>query len=79
MVPLLAAIYLIAPIDLIPDVFPLVGQLDDLGVAALALELFLKLCPPGARAFHESAMAQRRGYSAMAPTDEIIDAEWRRE
>jgi uncharacterized membrane protein YkvA (DUF1232 family) len=77
-VPLLAALYLAAPLDFVPDIFPVVGQLDDLGIAVLGLEVFLRLCPPGARAFHEAAIASGRTYSPMAPSDEIIDAEWRR-
>ena len=77
-VPLLAALYLVAPLDFVPDIFPVLGQLDDLGVAVVALEVFLRLCPSGARAFHEAAIAERRAYSPMASTDEIIDAEWRR-
>jgi uncharacterized membrane protein YkvA (DUF1232 family) len=32
---LLAAIYVVWPIDLVPDVIPVVGWLDDLGVLAL--------------------------------------------
>jgi uncharacterized membrane protein YkvA (DUF1232 family) len=77
-VPLVAALYLVAPFDFVPDIFPVLGQLDDLGIAVLALEVFLRLCPSSARAFHEAAIAERRAYSPMAPTDEIIDAEWRR-
>lgn len=34
----LALLYLISPIDLLPDwVFPLIGWLDDLGIIALAI------------------------------------------
>jgi uncharacterized membrane protein YkvA (DUF1232 family) len=33
----IAAIYLIWPVDLIPDVAPLIGWLDDIGVTTLAL------------------------------------------
>ena len=75
-VPLLAALYLISPLDFIPDIFPIIGQLDDLGVALLALEVFLRLCPPRVRAFHQEAIAQGRRYSRMVHTDDVIDAEW---
>lgn len=51
-VPLLAKLivpglllYLAMPFDLIPDFIPVLGQLDDLLVAALALGLFVRLCP----------------------------------
>jgi uncharacterized membrane protein YkvA (DUF1232 family) len=76
-VPVLAALYLISPLDFIPDIFPIIGQLDDLGVLLLAMELFLRLCPPGPRNFHQAAIAQGRKYSRMTAVDDVIEAEWR--
>ncbi len=37
--------YVISPIDLIPDRFPIIGVLDDLVVAALAMDAFLAGVP----------------------------------
>jgi uncharacterized membrane protein YkvA (DUF1232 family) len=71
--PLLAAIYVVFPLDVVPDLLPVLGQVDDLGVALAALELFIRLCPPAAVAFHRAAMVERRPYSAMAPSDDFID------
>ena len=51
-VPLLAALYVVSPLDLVPDVFPLVGQIDDLTLVVVALVVFLRLCPRAAVAFH---------------------------
>jgi uncharacterized membrane protein YkvA (DUF1232 family) len=78
-IPLLAALYLIFPLDVVPDLLPVLGQLDDLGVALLAFEVFLRRCPAGAVAFHRAALAGRRRYGPMPPTADVIDAEWRRE
>lgn len=78
-VPLLAALYVISPIDVVPDVLPVLGQLDDLGIAIVALELFIGLCPMSAQAFHRTAIAQGRLYSSMSAADDFIDAEFRRE
>jgi uncharacterized membrane protein YkvA (DUF1232 family) len=39
-------IYLISPVDLIPDVAIGLGQLDDLAVLVIGLKLFIELCPP---------------------------------
>lgn len=36
-VAVLAAAYLVSPVDLVPDTIPVLGQLDDLSVAAFAL------------------------------------------
>jgi uncharacterized membrane protein YkvA (DUF1232 family) len=78
-VPLLAALYVISPVDFVPDIFPVLGQLDDLGIAVVTLEMFLRLCPSGAKTFHEEAIARGRAYSPMAPADDFIDTEWRRD
>lgn len=32
-----AVVYLVSPLDLVPDIVPVLGQLDDLGIAALAV------------------------------------------
>ncbi|TMC68395.1 MAG: DUF1232 domain-containing protein [Chloroflexi bacterium] len=38
--------YLFFPIDLIPDFVPVLGQLDDLAVVLLGLDLFIRSAPP---------------------------------
>lgn len=39
------AIYLLSPVDLIPDGIPLLGWLDDLALIAYVLPLLLRLLP----------------------------------
>jgi uncharacterized membrane protein YkvA (DUF1232 family) len=72
----LALAYLASPIDVLPDIFPMLGQLDDLAVAYGALKLFLRLCPSAAVVFHTAALAARRPFSRMSPADVVIDAEF---
>ncbi|MSQ40068.1 MAG: DUF1232 domain-containing protein [Dehalococcoidia bacterium] len=38
-------LYILMPIDIIPDFIPVLGYLDDLLVITLGLGLFLRLCP----------------------------------
>ena len=38
-------LYLILPIDLVPDFLPFVGQMDDLAIIYFGAKLFLQLCP----------------------------------
>jgi uncharacterized membrane protein YkvA (DUF1232 family) len=54
-------IYLLSPIDLIPDVIPFAGWLDDLVIVPLLLSLSIKLLPPPIR---ERARAQARRESS---------------
>lgn len=78
-IPILGGVYLIWPIDILPDLIPVLGQLDDIGVVMAALGLFLKLCPPTRVAFHREAMTKGGKYSAGRPQPGDIDAEFRRE
>ena len=79
LVPAVAALYLIWPIDLLPDLLPILGQLDDLGVVIAALELFLHLCPEAPASFHRAALAAGRKYQQMPAQGVVIDAEFRQE
>jgi uncharacterized membrane protein YkvA (DUF1232 family) len=84
-VPLAALAYVLSPLDFLPDFFPIVGQLDDLGIVILGLKLFLRLCPAEAAAFHREAIARRRPFSPMSQVGDardvgdVIDAEFRRQ
>ncbi|MDB5213570.1 MAG: hypothetical protein JWO86_1497 [Myxococcaceae bacterium] len=40
---LAAVVYVISPVDLIPDAFPIVGWLDDMGVMSLAVAWMWKV------------------------------------
>ncbi len=40
------ALYLLSPVDLVPDIFPVFGWLDDLALASFALPRLLKCLPP---------------------------------
>ena len=52
---IVSLIYLISPIDLIPDFIPVVGYLDDLIIVPLLLSICLKLLP---REIRESSRLQ---------------------
>jgi uncharacterized membrane protein YkvA (DUF1232 family) len=45
LIPLGAVVYVISPIDLIPDIIPVLGQLDDLGILMTALRVFNSIAP----------------------------------
>jgi uncharacterized membrane protein YkvA (DUF1232 family) len=64
-VPLGVALYFVMPLDLIPDFLPGLGQLDDIGVLLLAMNLFVNLAPQAVVAEHREAL----GYSGPAPAD----------
>ena len=63
--PVLALLYAISPWDLVPDILPAVGQIDDLIVAALLLLAFVFLA---LRAIAVDAV-RRIGRDAARPRD----------
>jgi len=40
-----AAVYAVSPLDFLPDLMPLLGQVDDLSIFVLACRSFIQLCP----------------------------------
>lgn len=42
----LVVVYLLSPLDVVPDLVPLIGAMDDLAVGFAGLWIFLRLCPP---------------------------------
>ncbi len=40
-----AVAYILLPLDLVPDLIPMLGQLDDIAVLIGACKLFVHLCP----------------------------------
>ena len=60
----LVALYVLSPIDLMPDWFALLGWIDDVGLLALGIPLLLSLVPEHvrnhARAETDAFMARRK-------------------
>jgi uncharacterized membrane protein YkvA (DUF1232 family) len=63
---LVVPLYLISPLDIIPDFIPLAGWLDDVVVIPLLVSWIVSLLP------------QRATSSATRPDDNVIDGDYRR-
>lgn len=46
LIPALAVLYVLSPLDLIPDWIPFIGGLDDIALVGGAISLFLSICNP---------------------------------
>ena len=88
-IPLLGLVYLISPVDIIPDVLPVLGQLDDVAVIMLLVQLLITLAPDNIVAMYRQA-SQAAGFTpdpAAGPVDsapqsppaddDVIDTEYR--
>ncbi len=81
LIPFAGVIYLLSPIDLIPDMMlPGLGQLDDLAILLLAVKMFVDLSPSVVVREHlEDLLGRRSGSNvpgARAP-EPYIDAPYR--
>jgi uncharacterized membrane protein YkvA (DUF1232 family) len=71
-------LYVISPLDVLPDFVPVLGQLDDLGVVLLAMEGLIALCPRDVVDHHRSAILQGQQWSPSGSEGQTIDVEWHR-
>ena len=78
-IPVLAVFYVVSPFDVVPDVLPFLGQMDDIGILVLAIKAFVKASPHAARAHHGAEITSGRRYKPMSPADVVIDATYRRD
>ncbi|MEY3782131.1 MAG: hypothetical protein RIS97_309 [Pseudomonadota bacterium] len=83
LVALLAAVYIISPVDLVPDVIPILGWIDDGVITLLLFQLAFKLLP---KEMYESLKAQfekkggtvndaafKKSESTKAKVDDVVD------
>lgn len=66
LLPLAALLYVVFPLDFIPDVLPLLGQLDDLTVFGVLLVLALRAVP--ASLYNEHKKAVHKEVIDVTPT-----------
>ncbi len=86
--PLIGLVYLISPVDIIPDVFVGFGQLDDIAVIMLLAKLLISLAPDNIVQMYQQASQAAAGFNTQtAPTDptastpaaddDVIDTDYR--
>jgi len=56
--PWAALLYLLMPIDVIPDFIPILGQLDDVGIIVLLITIALKVIPKDVWQEHKKKVEQ---------------------
>lgn len=56
LLPFAVIAYLVSPVDLIPGIFPIVGQLDDLALLVFGVRFILQVAPPELVRKHEARL-----------------------
>lgn len=84
-IPFAPIAYLLWPIDVLPDLFPFLGQLDDLGMFIVGMEAFIALAPRQVVQEHQAELeagsapgSSSRQTGARRNPDDVVDGEWRR-
>ena len=77
-----ALLYVISPVDFIPDVIPVLGQLDDLGMVMAGLAIFIRMCPPELVQYYKDQLKLGREETSPEITpppddDDSIDTTYR--
>jgi uncharacterized membrane protein YkvA (DUF1232 family) len=75
LIPLAAVLYVLSPIDLLPDLVLGFGQLDDVGISMLGIALFIEMCPRAIVDEHRAALAAEMG--TPRKEEEVIDGSYR--
>ncbi len=58
-----AVIYVLSPIDLLPDLILGLGQVDDIAIVIFGVRFFIEMCPPDIVAEHRRAIAMSQARS----------------
>ena len=75
LLPIMAVIYVVSPLDVLPDIIPVVGWVDDLIVAGGLLLLFFLLAPRGVVLEHLRGTGVRK--EPEEPAADPIDGTFR--
>ncbi|MCL5109853.1 MAG: DUF1232 domain-containing protein [Chloroflexi bacterium] len=70
-------LYVVWPLDFLPDFLPFLGQVDDLSAVVLATMLFVRLAPARLVAEHRADLAGRRRPPAAERDGSVIDGDYR--
>lgn len=57
--PWAALLYLLVPLDIVPDFIPLLGQLDDIGIVLLLVSIAMKVVPKGLWQEHDEKVERK--------------------
>ncbi len=66
-IPVVLALYLAMPLDIVPDFIPVLGQLDDIAIVAIGVALLLRLAPRNVVEEHAGRLGRHYPKEEHAP------------
>ncbi|WP_238625095.1 YkvA family protein [Aggregatilinea lenta] len=77
LIPLLVALYILSPIDLLPDVLLPFGIMDDLGALVFGLQMFIHNAPPEVVAEYRGQIpGEGKRKRKAAPEHDVIEGKY---
>ncbi len=70
---MIIALYLFSPLDFIPDILPVLGQLDDIGVILFGMGLIVRFSPQAVVDEHRRALGLDHASDAQVPPTATSD------
>ena len=91
LIPIAAVAYIFLPVDLIPDMIPVLGQMDDAAIVMLGFRLFFEVAPPDVLREYLKRLAHPvsdsewqvmqssapKPESESAPADEVVEGDFK--
>ena len=75
-IPLAVALYVLMPIDLIPDFIPVLGQMDDLGLVLFGMNLIVRFAPREVVEEHRNALGFSPTGKGQVPPQQPAGTYW---
>jgi uncharacterized membrane protein YkvA (DUF1232 family) len=81
LLPAAAVLYVIFPLDFAPDIYPILGQLDDLTALLVGAKVFVEMAPQDVVYRHQQRLSEEAGRATVQQDDDelkdaiIIDVE----
>lgn len=72
LVPFAAVLYLLWPVDILPDLAPFLGQLDDVTALLVSSKVFIEMAPPHVVARYMEQIRVSDGFSATRNVEDKI-------
>jgi uncharacterized membrane protein YkvA (DUF1232 family) len=71
-------IYLISPLDIVPDILPVLGRIDDILMIIIGIAIFLGMAPKGIVSEHlQGTPVTGKSRNGKDRKDKVIDGQYR--
>lgn len=74
LLPAAVVLYVLFPLDFAPDIYPILGQLDDLTAVLVGAKVFVEMAPPDVVARHQQRFSEELAKQGQEGEDALKEA-----